>query len=38
MERINSEIDIQKKKREEFQENVFTIIEDTCIKLAENNS
>ena len=38
MEKIKNEIDIQKQKREEFEANAFTIIEDTCIKLAENNS
>ena len=38
MEKTKNEIDIQKQKREEFEANAFTIIEDTCIKLAENNS
>ena len=37
MEKTNDEINLYKKNKEDFQDNVFTIIEDTCLQLAENN-
>ena len=37
LEKVKHEVNVHKTKREEFQDNVFTIIEDTCLKLAENN-
>ena len=36
MEKVNDEINLYKKNKDEFQNNVFNIIEDTCLKLAEN--
>ena len=35
-DKINEEIIKVKKKREEFENNIFNLIEDTCIKLTEN--
>ena len=36
LEKVNDEINLYKKNKDEFQNNVFNIIEDTCLKLAEN--
>ena len=33
----NGNPELAKKQREEFEENVFTLIEDTCTKLASSN-
>ena len=38
MDKIEEESNRQKKKREEFEENIFTLMEDTLIKLINNNS
>ena len=38
LEKMKEEFNKQKKNREEFQENVFALIEETCTKLASYNS
>ena len=35
-DRINEEYENQKKKKEMFEENIFSIIEETCNKLSES--
>ena len=37
MEKVKNEFAKEKKQREEFEENVFNLIEDTCTKLASSN-
>ena len=37
MEKVKSEFAKEKKQREEFEENVFNLIEDTLIKLVSSN-
>ena len=37
MQKVKSEFAKEKKQREEFEENVFNLIEDTCTKLASSN-
>ena len=36
MDKVKGEFNKEKKQREEFEENVFNLIEDTCTKLANN--
>ena len=36
MEKVKNEFAKEKKQREEFEENVFNLIEDTCTKLASS--
>ena len=38
LEKMKEEFNKQKKNREEFEENVFTLIEETCTKLASYNA
>jgi hypothetical protein len=37
MEKVKEEFNKEKKQREDFEENVFNLIEDTCTKLANSN-
>ena len=37
MEKVKAEFAKEKKQREEFEENVFNLIEDTLIKLVSSN-
>ena len=37
MEKVKNEFNKEKKQREDFEENVFNLIEDTCTKLATSN-
>ncbi|MCQ2818496.1 MAG: hypothetical protein MJ252_14605 [archaeon] len=37
MEKVKTEFKKEKKQREEFEENVFNLIEETCTKLASSN-
>ena len=37
MDNVKGEFNKEKKQREEFEENVFNLIEDTCTKLASSN-
>jgi CRISPR/Cas system CSM-associated protein Csm2 small subunit len=37
MDKVKGEFNKEKKQREEFEENVFNLIEDTCTKLASSN-
>ena len=36
MGKVKSEFSKEKKQREEFEENVFSLIEETCTKLANS--
>ena len=38
MQRIKEELNKEKDKREDFEENIFTLLEETCTKLTNNNS
>jgi len=38
MQRIKEEFNKEKDKREDFEENIFTLLEETCTKLTNNNS
>lgn len=37
MDKVKNEFKKEKKQREEFEENVFNLIEETCTKLASTN-
>ena len=37
MDKVKNEFNKEKSQREEFEENVFSLIEDTCTKLASSN-
>ena len=37
MEKVKNEFSKETKQREDFEENVFNLIEDTCTKLATSN-
>ena len=37
MDKVKNEFKKEKNQREEFEENVFNLIEETCTKLAANN-
>ena len=37
MEKVKNEFNKEKKQREDFEENVFNLIEETCTKLATSN-
>ncbi len=37
MQRIKEEFNKEKDKREEFEENIFTLLEETCAKLINTN-
>ena len=36
MKKVKEELENEKVKREEFEENIFNILEETCNKLASN--
>jgi hypothetical protein len=38
MQKVKGEFNKERKQREEFEENIFTLIEDTCNKLANCNN
>ena len=38
MQRIKEEFNKEKDKREDFEENIFALLEETCSKLVNNNS
>jgi len=38
MQRIKEEFHREKEKREDFEENIFTLLEETCSKLVNNNT
>ena len=38
MGKVKSEFSKEKKQREEFEENVFSLIEETCTKLANSQN
>jgi hypothetical protein len=37
MGKVKNEFNKEKKQREEFEENIFSLIEETCTKLAQLN-
>ena len=38
MQKIKSEFNKERKQREDFEENIFNLLEETCEKLSLNNN